>query len=153
HVTQGTRVLAVVDGIGGDSGSATLDVSAVTCPAIQLTTALLPVEHSTVGRDVYPMMGCTEDAFGARTYRFTAPEDGHYSFVALGRAGFQPSLMLEEGPACGGAVLQCNRAHDDLRAEVLRSLRAGEHVTIVISGSEGEGTFLLDVTRTDHVSH
>jgi hypothetical protein len=141
------RVVAVVDGRGGDSGDAELHVEPVDCPAIQLTDALLPVAQSTVGRDPYDAAGCVMGEHGARTYRFSAPEDGHDSFAAASDDdGFRPAITVERGPTCGGDRLQCNSGTDG-NAEAFRYLAEGEHVTVVVAGHGGDGAFTLDAVR------
>ncbi|MFW6023774.1 MAG: hypothetical protein ACOC9O_03420 [Myxococcota bacterium] len=143
----GQRVVAILDGRSGDLGEATFRAEPVECPTIQLNDVPLPVEQSTVGRAPYEGVTCVTEEHGARAYRFTAPQDGHYSFLAVATdESFQPSVTLEAGPACGGTSLQCNTGGFG-QAEVLRYLAEGEHVTVIVAGRHGDGDFELDVER------
>jgi hypothetical protein len=149
QLRQGQRVVAVLDGRAGDSGEATLIVEDVTCPAIQLHESILPVDQSTEGRPPYEGNTCAPEERGARTYRFTAPEDGNYSFLVDQEEDgpfHQPAVAVEAGPTCGGIPLQCNTGGQG-RAEVLRYLEAGEHATVIVTGLHGDGPFVLDVQR------
>jgi hypothetical protein len=147
YMEVGRRVVAVVDGRAGDRGIGVLQVDPVDCPGVQLTDAILPVEHTTVGRDPYEGATCVNGEHGARTYRFTAPSDGNYSFLAVrGDASFRPAILLEDGPACGAPWMQCNSGEDG-RAEVLRYLTEGQHITVIVAGRSGDGPFTLSVER------
>lgn len=145
HFETGERVLAVVDGKVGTSGSATLNVNPVTCPAQELTGQPLPVQLSTAGGPDVHTGSCSTQGFPERSYRWTPPSDGLYRFSARSDA-FSPAIYLERGPSCGGLALACNRGtQGGYRAEVTRRLTGGEPVTVIVDSNGGAGLFDLDI--------
>lgn len=153
YVEAGQRLLLVVDGRSGGSGTGELLVERPGCPAIQLVEAVLPVEHGTAVGAPYDGWSCPGDSsLNVRSYRYTAEADGLYSFLAEGQDGY-PELQLEAGPFCGAPVAQCGSASppagwpNDRRAEVIREMHAGESITLVAKGRGGDLAYSLDVDR------
>ena len=145
RIAQGDHVIAVVDG-NADFGTSQLEVEYVTCPAINLDEITLPVNHTTVGQSDDHDGACGGSGVGDRAYRFTAPSDGFYRFrVRSDETAFASALYIEEGPVCGGNLLQCNSGHERL-TEVSRQMTDGQVVTVHV---DGDGT---EVTRDDAVS-
>ncbi|WP_428262995.1 hypothetical protein [Haliangium sp.] len=146
---QGQQVLVQVDGAAGDSGRGNLRIERVQCPDADLTGQSFPLELSiqSFGDDLSTTCGGAgqED----RAYHWTAPEDGLYYVRAFAET-FRPVVALVDGTRCGDANLGCNAAATpQFGAEVVRFLRAGQEVSILVDGVNGAGLFTLDVGRHD----
>ncbi|RYZ05614.1 MAG: hypothetical protein EOO73_19175 [Myxococcales bacterium] len=140
-VEKGQRVVVVVDGKAGASGDVVLGVQAVTCPSLDLTDKVLPIELSTQnqGDNSAACGGATKSD---RALRFTPPANGLYRFSAQSET-FGAIVSVEEGPSCGGAVLGCGYSREGDPGQVVRRLKKGEPVTVFVDG--GSGTFELDI--------
>ena len=146
RMEQGQQVVVVVDGLAGETGDAVLNINPVTCPAADLTGQALPATFSNAGGTNEFSSSCGGAGNPERTFRFTAQEDGLYRFRATSSA-FTPILTLQDGPACGGPDLQCNRSPGAVGATVVRNLEAGQSVTIVVDSFDGSGTFEIDAVN------
>jgi hypothetical protein len=146
-VSQGQRVVAIVDGNVGEQGSAVLNINRVTCPSTDLTTQPLPAQLSTVGGPNAHTGACGGDGNPEKAVRYTPATAGLYRFSIAQGAAFTPALYLETGPVCGGSLLQCNTTQPGGYAtEVTRWLPAGEPVTAIVDSASGSGAFSLNIT-------
>lgn len=155
HVEQGQDYVVVVDGNAGERGSVSLSIEPVICPETDVSSLPLPASFSTVGepndhaRDCVGETGMSYSGadWPEKTLRYVAPTGGLYRFSVTSSA-FSPLLTVYRGVVCGGEYVQCNRnVVNGYPAEVTRQLAAGEAVTLVVEGINGEGLFELDVTR------
>jgi hypothetical protein len=143
-LVQGQQALVLVDGAAGDSGQGTLNIQRVACPDSDLEGQTFPLELSTLG------FGDDQSACGGagqedRAYHWVAPADGLY-YVRATSESFTPVVSLLDGPRCTDRVLGCNPAvSGQYGAEVVRFLRAGQSVSIVVDGTDGAGLFTLDI--------
>ena len=140
---QGERVLVVVDGNAGESGQAVLNIDEVQCPSADLTGQALPAQFSNAAGDSNHGGTCGGDGNPERAFRWQAEQAGHYAFIADSDA-FAPAVYLQEGPICGGPRLGCNGAAFG-HSEVMRTLAAGELVTIIVDSQGGTGNFDIDI--------
>lgn len=146
--TQDQRVVVVLDGSAGESGTAQLNISAVDCPSADVSGQDLPQQFSNVaGSNDHDGM-CGGGGTPERTFRWTAPAAGLYSVVATSD-DFVPAVYVEQGPVCGGAELGCNADPGSERGEVVRALEAGDIITIVVDSTGGTGNFDLDIVAID----
>jgi hypothetical protein len=142
---QGEQALVLIDGTAGDSGEGVLNIQPVTCPEADLEGQTFPLELTTLqsADDFSSQCGGVDQE--DRAFHWVAPADGMYYFHVTSDS-FIPIVALLDGPRCTDRVLGCNAAQQgDFGAEVVRFLRAGEPVTIVVDGKEGAGLFRLDV--------
>jgi hypothetical protein len=141
-VEEGERVLVVLDGKAGASGDVVLGIEPITCPALDLTEEVLPIELGTQNQGDNSA-ACGGDGESDRALRFTPPQDGLYRFSATSD-DFAAIVSIEEGPTCGGRVLGCGYTFRERSpAHVVRELEAGDPVTVFVDG--GSGTFELDI--------
>ncbi|GAB4565060.1 MAG: hypothetical protein Tsb0020_15680 [Haliangiales bacterium] len=145
----GQPTVLVVDGVAGDRGAGELHVERVTCPDIDLEGQSVPIEQSTVGFGDDHSVQCGGVGAEDRAYHWVAPADGLYYFRA--EAGsFRPLVGLLEGARCSDRELGCNiAASGELGAEVVRYLRAGEVVAVLVDGVQAGGAFQLDIGLSD----
>jgi hypothetical protein len=141
---ENDRVVVVVDGAAGAAGNAVLNINPVTCPSADLNGQVLPASFSNVAGTNLFSSGCGGDGNPERTFRYTAEQAGLYSFRTTS-SDFTPVLAVEAGPICGGEPLQCNSGPGQVGAEVIRSLAAGESVTLIADSAGGTGMFAIDV--------
>jgi hypothetical protein len=149
---QGQPALVLVDGSAGDSGQATLNIQRVTCPDADLEGQTFPVELSTLGFGDDFSSQCGGSGNEDRAYHWVAPADGLYYFRATSET-FIPVVTLIDGPRCTDRVLACNPGEGgEYGAEVVRFLRAGQQVSVVVDGrasgpdgTGGAGVFTLDI--------
>lgn len=139
----GARVVVVVDGKEGGSGTAVLGIEPVECPSIDLIGHALPTSYSNLPGTNEHGGACGGGSARERTFRWQAPAAGLYA-LSLDSEAFSPALYLEEGPSCGGPLLGCNAATTS-HAEVMRVLEAGEYVTFYADSLGGEGQFHVDI--------
>ncbi|MCB9786891.1 MAG: hypothetical protein H6744_09380 [Deltaproteobacteria bacterium] len=146
----GTTYALVVDGNSGASGNAVLNIQPVTCPSADIDDgATLPQTFTTASGATSHGGACGGDTGPERSYRFIPPKSGLWRFSATAdpTAGLNPAIYLEDGPVCGGTLLQCN-GHDQggikMPADVSRVLTAGEPVTLIVDSRSGQGKFDLD---------
>lgn len=140
-VEKGERVVIVVDGKAGASGDVVVGIERIGCPGLNLTDQVLPIELSTQNQGDNSA-ACGGGGKSDRAMRFTPPEDGLYRFSATSD-DFDPIVSVEDGPTCGGGVLGCGYSRKGDHAEVVRKLKQGEPVTVLVDG--GGGTFELDI--------
>lgn len=143
--SMGDRVVVVVDGNAGENGQAVLNINPVECPSADLTGQELPQELSNVAGSSDHGGNCGGDGNPERAFRWRAPQDGHYAFLADSDA-FEPAIYLEEGPICGGLELACNPPAFG-HTEVMRVLEAGEYVTVIVDGVGGAGEFDVNIVQ------
>jgi hypothetical protein len=142
---QGEQALVLVDGSAGDSGQGTLNIAPVTCPEADLEGQTFPLELTTLGSSDDFSSQCGGVDQEDRAFHWVAPADGLYYFHVTS-GSFRPTIALLDGPRCTDRVLGCSPSFDGPRgAEVVRFLRAGEPVTVVVDGMEGAGLFNLDI--------
>ncbi len=146
----GTVYAVVVDGNSGASGNAVLNIQPVTCPSADIGDgSTLPQTFTTASGATSHGGACGGDTGPERSYRFIPPKTGLWRLSATAdpASGLNPALYVEEGPVCGGTLLQCN-GHDQgsikMPAEVSRVLTAGEPVTLIVDSRGGQGKFTLD---------
>lgn len=142
---MGDRVVVVVDGNAGESGQARLNINPVECPSADLTGQVLPQELSNVAGSSDHGGNCGGDGNPERAFRWQAPQDGLYAFIADSDA-FEPAIYLEEGPICGGPELACNPPAFG-HTEVMRVLEAGEPVTVIVDSAGGAGEFDVNIVQ------
>lgn len=142
------RVVVVLDGVAGESGTAQLNISAVECPSADVSGQALPQTFSNVAGTNTHGGDCGGDGNPERAFRWTAPNDGLFSFLATSD-DFVPAVYLEQGPICGGLELGCNGDAPTSRGQVVRQLLAGEFVTIFVDSQGGTGNFDLDIVELD----
>ncbi|MCX4247597.1 hypothetical protein [Paraliomyxa miuraensis] len=140
---QDDRLLVVVDGKAGETGTAVLNINPVECPSADLTGQPLPETFSNVAGTNTHGGACGGDGNPERAFRWQAEADGLHAF-RVDTGAFQPAVYLEEGPICGGPQLQCNGPAFG-RSEVMRVLSAGEYVTIFVDSTSGAGDFDIDI--------
>lgn len=140
---QDDRVLVVVDGNAGETGTAVLNINPVECPSADLTGQPLPAGFSNVAGTNAHGGACGGDGNPERAFRWQAPADGLYAF-RVDSSAFQPAIYLEQGPICGGPELACNPPAFG-HSEVMRVLEAGEYVTVYADSTGGAGDFDIDI--------
>lgn len=140
---QGDRVLVVVDGKAGETGTAVLNINPVECPSADLTGQPLPASFSNVAGTNEHGGACGGAGNPERAFRWQAADDGLYAFRVQSEA-FPPAVYVEAGPICGGPELGCNGAASG-RSEVVRSIAAGQYVTVIADSQGGAGGFDIDV--------
>jgi hypothetical protein len=151
-VEQGESYLVVLSGNSGDSGNVELAVSNVTCPDTDLTDQPLPAGFTTVSGPDDHTPACDNQGLTPqpeKTFRFTADESALYRFSASSE-DFRPVITVYEGVICGGDYLACNAGQVGATAypaEVGRFLQAGESVTLVVEGEDGEGQFDFNIEQ------
>lgn len=146
--TQDQRVVVVLDGSGGESGTAQLNISAVDCPSADVSGQDLPQDFSNVAGSNDHDGTCGGAGNPERAFRWTAPAAGLYSVVATS-SDFVPAVYVEQGPVCGGPELGCNADPGSERGEVVRELAEGDIITIIVDSTGGTGDFTLDVLPVD----
>jgi hypothetical protein len=148
RLVQGQRVIVVVDGHLGAKGDVTLNVTRVTCPSTDLTGQPFPAVLSTVGGTNEHDGACGGAGFAEKSLRWVPETAGLYQF-SVSTEAFFPALYLEQGPTCGGQLLQCNdNVVSGYPAQVTRWLEAGQPVTLIVdSANNAGGEFSLDVKK------
>ncbi|MEZ4268511.1 MAG: hypothetical protein R3F39_19270 [Myxococcota bacterium] len=145
----GTTYALVVDGNSGASGNAVLNIQPVTCPSADIGDgSALPQTFTTASGATSHGGACGGDKGPERSYRFIPPKTGLWRLSATAEpgSGLTPAIYVEEGPVCGGTLLQCNgHDHGDIKmpAEVSRVLTAGAPVTLIVDSRGGQGKFAL----------
>jgi len=144
---EGQQVLIVVDGFGGAAGMFELNLDfgppPPPCPEIELESQQPQwVEGETSGPS-HLSGSCGGSSAPERTYTFTAPMAGTYSFFTES-ASYDTVLYLRDG-SCDGQELGCD---DDggsgLHSLVQLPLEDGQTVVIVVDGfGQSFGTFTL----------
>jgi hypothetical protein len=142
---EGDRVLVVVDGNAGESGTAVLNINPVECPSADLTGQALPASFSNVAGDDDHGGACGGDGNLERAFRWQAEQAGLYAFL-VDSDEFSPAIYLEQGPICGGPELACNPDAFG-HAEIMRVLEAGEYVTLYVDSQGGAGNFDIDIVE------
>ncbi|ACY19311.1 hypothetical protein [Haliangium ochraceum] len=146
---QGQEALILLDGAVGDSGTATLNIERVTCPDADLEGQTFPVQLSTVGFGDDFAGACGGAGHEDRGYNWVAPADGLYYFRATSET-FTPVLSVVDGGRCSDLELGCNAAQTGrFGAEVVRFVRAGQPVSVLVDGRDGAGLFDLDIGLQD----
>lgn len=142
---QGEQALVLVDGNAGDSGQGPLQIQRVDCPDADLEGQSFPLTLSTVGFGDDASNACGGQDQEDRAYHWVPPADGLY-YVRVTSESFTPVVSLIDGPRCDDRLLGCNAgASGEHGAEVVRFLRAGQPVSIVVDGLNGAGEFTLDI--------
>jgi hypothetical protein len=78
-------------------------------------------------------------------YHYVAPVDGLYAFTAISD-GHRAIVTLIDGSRCEDQELGCNAAGEaEFTSEVVRTLDAGQLVSVYVDGVDGSGTFELDI--------
>ncbi len=141
------RVVVVLDGNAGESGTAVLNINPVECPSADLTEQALPATFSNIAGSNNHEGSCGGAGNPERAFRYTAPQEGLYSFRVTSK-DFVPIAYLEDGPVCGSPRLQCNRtAPSEAGSEVIRRLAAGQSATLIVDSDGGTGDFEVDITE------
>jgi hypothetical protein len=144
----GQQALVLVDGTTGDSGQGVLNIQRVTCPDTDVEGQTFPVELTTRGFGDDTSSQCGGVGQEDRAYHWAAPQDGLYYFRVTSES-FTPALTLIEGPRCADRVLACGGAQvGTYGAEIVRFVRAGQPVSLVVDGVDGSGLFTLDIALT-----
>jgi hypothetical protein len=146
-LTAGQQVLIVVDGYGSAFGSYTLNVSApLVCPATALGSTYPQTVSGTTSGALNQYSGtCGGSGAPERSYSFTAPGAGSYTFSTAG-SSYDTVLYVRDG-TCAGAQLGCNDDTGGLQSQVSVSLGANQIVAIFVDGySSGSGAYQLAVT-------
>ena len=144
-IERDTELMIAVDGVSGDQGQGSLNVSRVSCPDSDLEGQTLPAQLSTSGFADDHMGTCGGDGHEDRAYHWVAPNDGLFAFTAIAN-GYRTVLSLIDGPECSNAELGCNSAWGNgMRSEVVRRLAAGTPVSIYVDGYNGDGGFEIDI--------
>jgi hypothetical protein len=150
-VSKDQQVVVVVDGNLGESGDGVVKVAPVTCPATDLSDQPLPATLSTVEGTNTHEGACGGADTPEKAIRYVAQADDLYRF-SVTSDDFSPALYVEQGPECGGQLLQCNtNVQSGYPVEVTRWLTQGEAVTVIVDG--GPGTFSLDVQTVPDTSN
>jgi hypothetical protein len=146
-VQKDQRVVVVLDGNLGESGDATLSVTPITCPSTDVSDQPLPATLTTVGGTNTHDGECGGADSPEKAIRYVAKSAGLYRF-SVASEDFSPALYVEQGPECGGRLLQCNaNLAGGHPAEVTRWLDQGDAVTLIVDG--GAGTFTLDAEKLE----
>ncbi len=105
-------------------GEVVLGIEAITCPDLDLTDEVPPIELGTQNQGD-SSAACDGAGKSDRSLRFTPTEDGLYRFSATSD-DFAAIVSVEEGPSCGGSVLGCGFSfrEDRPRRWCVRSRRA-----------------------------
>lgn len=150
--TSGDEIVIVVDGWSGENGTAPLDIQRVPCPAIDLEGQAIPHLNSTLGAADNHTGECGGSGFADKAFHWVAATGGLYRFTATSDV-FKPSIYVEDGPVCGSRQLGCNAAaKGSLGAEVVRNVAAGQPLTIIVDGQNGEGTFRLNIEKISNTN-
>ena len=157
-LVAGQRVTVVVDGVRGNHGGFELNVEPLSsCPDGTLGSVLGEgaARGSNEGQGATFFASCARSGRDV-TYTWTAPDDGEYVFDTRG-SDYDTVLHVRDGD-CSGEELACS--DDDApnyASELEVELRAGQTVTLVISGfngrpegpgslpAGGEGNFVLNI--------
>ena len=144
---QGEGALIAVEGFAGDSGQGSLNIKRVSCPDADLEGGAFPLDLTTVSFGDDSSGSCGGDGQEDRAYHFVAPTDGIYAFSVTAE-GFNPVVTVLAGPRCADRELGCNAGASGIgHAEVVRRLRAGEPVSVIVDGVNGAGSFTIDITE------
>ncbi|WP_437600518.1 MXAN_6577-like cysteine-rich protein [Sorangium sp. So ce590] len=154
NLTAGQTVVAIVDGVAGESGPFTLNVTEYagpSCPELVLGTTFPQRVTGTTAildRESALSASCGSGAGPEVTYAFTAPADALYTFDTFGSA-FDTVLHLRDG-TCSGPSLGCNDDSSDLQSQVKALLEEGQTIVVVVDGfsSSASGAFTLNVSQT-----
>jgi hypothetical protein len=138
------ELVIVVDGKSGTSGAVALNVNRITCPGIDLNLQPLPLESTTLDGTEAHEGACGGAGQREKAFRWKAPAAGLYRF-SVSSDEMTPALYVEQGPRCGGALLGCNAAGFRSAASVVRRLDQGELVSLIVEGTDGSGSFSLNV--------
>jgi hypothetical protein len=149
RLEEGEKALLVVEGFNNDSGTGSLKVARVTCPDADLQGVTLPASFTTVSFGDELSSPCGGAGREDRAYHWVAPRDGLFGFK-VSATSFTPTISLLDGPRCQDAALGCNAAAPTLgHSEVVRRLRAGQPVSLVVDGVDGAGAVSIDITERD----
>lgn len=154
NLSAGQTVVAIVDGIEGDSGPFTLTVTEYVpppCPELTLgTTFPQTVTGTTAIMDRVSSLSapCASGGGPEATYAFTAPAEALYTFDTFGST-FDTVLHVHDG-TCSGPNLGCNDDASGLQSQVKVRLREGQTVVVVVDGysTTSSGDYTLNVTQT-----
>lgn len=146
ELAQGAQVLAVVDGYNASQlGAYQLTVSDTGCPAVDLGSA---TPQSLVGHtdDSTPYFtGLCGGPGPERTYRFTAPATGSYTFDTIGSA-IDTVLYVRNG-GCMGPQLGCDDDGGGNDASLVSlNLTQGQSIILFADGYFGSGAYQLNVS-------
>jgi len=155
-LTAGQHVVLVVDGASGASGSFTLHISRLVpqqptpvggCPEQDLGGKVpQTVAGSTVGGGLSRGGSCGGLGAPERTFLYTAPIDGAYTFDTIGSTF--DTILSVRGDSCDGVELACDDDFSGPTSQVTLLLTAGQHVAIAVSGFAGSsGDFVLNISR------
>ncbi|HMI92599.1 MAG TPA: hypothetical protein VK509_14590 [Polyangiales bacterium] len=140
HAQRGQRFAIGLDGKAGASGKAVLNARRVTCPVFDLDAASLPSEF------------VDREGDGSEPFRYVAPGAGFYSIRVTRSEPEAIGVCVHDGPRCEDPELGCNTSADGYGAEVIRELKAGQVVSLVVELAgeiSGEPRFELDVHKVD----
>lgn len=148
-VEANDALVVVVDGFAGSQGVGKLNIERVTCPDADLEGQTFPIAQSTTSAGDDFSNSCGGDGFPDKTYHWVVPEDGLWAFNARG-ATFAPSISVLDGPRCQDTELACNAsAGSELQTEVVRRLSANQQVSVIVDGTNGEGSFDLNISKRE----
>ncbi|WP_437781486.1 MXAN_6577-like cysteine-rich protein [Sorangium sp. So ce1097] len=153
-LSAGQTVVAIVDGIDGDSGPFTLNVIEYVpppCPEHTLgSTFPQTVTGTTAIMDRVSALSspCASGGGPEATYAFTAPADALYTFDTFGTS-FDTVLHVHDA-TCSGPNLGCNDDTSGVQSQVKVRLREGQTVVAVVDGyaATSSGAYTLNVSQT-----
>ncbi|WP_437636264.1 MXAN_6577-like cysteine-rich protein [Sorangium sp. So ce854] len=153
-LSAGQTVVAIVDGIDGDSGPFTLNVTEYVpppCPEHTLGSTFPQTVTGTTAimdRESALSSPCSGGGGPEATYAFTAPAEALYTFDTFGTS-FDTVLHVHDA-TCSGPNLGCNDDTSGLQSQVKVRLREGQTVVVVVDGfaSTSSGAYTLNVSQT-----
>jgi hypothetical protein len=147
-LAAGELVTIVVDGFGIERGEYRVLVTAAgtTCPDGDLGMEV-PVSTSASTAGAQDVFSASCGGFNApeRTYLWTAPMAGEYTFDTSGSA-FDTVLYVLEGICSGGELACDDDSGPGSTSTAALALGGGQMVTVVVDGAEDEGSFGLNIS-------
>jgi hypothetical protein len=147
-LAAGELVTIVVDGFGIEQGEYRVLVTAAgtTCPDGDLgMEAPVSTSASTLGAEDVFSASCGGFMAPERTYLWTAPMAGEYTFDTSGSA-YDTVLYVLEGICSGGELACDDDSGPGSTSTATLTLSGGQMVTVVVDGAEDEGSFDLNIS-------
>jgi hypothetical protein len=142
------------DGIDND-GDSTIDCHdddckfdatclASTCPSATLQGVGVPLAEGFISEGVQTLQGSCGGAGNEKTFLWTAPHDGVFTFGTAGSL-FATTLYLRDG-TCNGAELKCGKAMQGDQPVLAVLLRADQQIIVVVDSDENAvGRFAVNI--------